>query len=415
MSWLTQPTHNLRHQAINNGTLPAQLHRRAHLWTNTCALSSEPETFKTCVSTLENSEKLDDVSEDAVAWAPTLGCALLALFLTVILALAAVATTHVHYPVGTNSPAIAADSEEAGELLGAAALRPRLPSLSQKDRSVAPMTTSSPSSPRTATKRVSRTPSKSRQHAPEVHSTASLSLPTLFSAVATTKKHRNYSKTQDTCAEVFYTHCLRTPAEFHYDLSSRECIATDGREEQLCARGANRFTSEASCTRSCVRTRHPEQRCFATPVFSMCDRRDVKGPQWNFDGSRCRRWHFPRGRCPPAASPAQDMRQIALLFATYDECFETCVPPGHNPLTTVNGSSHVSTACHEALSARACTDDQLRYPYFAAVGRREAGNDRLWCLPVASAFPLPGHRCLLGSNRFETLAMCQGACADNKL
>ncbi|KAL3221080.1 hypothetical protein MRX96_050281, partial [Rhipicephalus microplus] len=66
-------------------------------------------------------------------------------------------------------------------------------------------------------------------------------------------------------------------------------------------------------------------------------------------------------------------------------------------------------------SARTCTEDQLRYPYFAAAGRREGGRGRLWCLPVASAFPLPGHRCLLGSNRFETRTLCQGACADSEV
>ncbi|KAH8025154.1 hypothetical protein HPB51_003996 [Rhipicephalus microplus] len=367
------------------------------------ALSSEEETFKTCVSSLDDDEKLHGVSEDAVAWAPTLGCSLLALFLTVTLALAAVATTHVHYRVGTASPPIAADFEEVGELLGAAAFQPKHTSKRYKDVPVAAMTTLAPSSLRRATKMMLRTPSKSLQHAPEIRNATSGSLTTLFSAVTTAKKQRNKHKTQHTCAEVFYTHCLRTPVEFHYDLSSQECVATDGREEQLCARGVNRFTSEASCTRSCVRTRHPEQR------------RDVKGPQWNFDGRECRRWHFPRGRCPPAVSPGQDMRQIALLYTLYEECFETCVQPGQHRPDTVNKSSRVSTICHEALSARTCTEDQLRYPYFAAAGRREGGRGRLWCLPVASAFPLPGHRCLLGSNRFETRTLCQGACADSEV
>ncbi|XP_075741429.1 uncharacterized protein LOC142790598 [Rhipicephalus microplus] len=287
----------------------------------------------------DDGEKLHGVSEDTVAWAPTLGCSLLALFLTVILALAAVATTHVHYRVGTVSPPITADFEDAGELLGAAAFQPKHTSKRYKDVPVAAMTTLAPSSLRRATKMMLRTPSKSLQHAPEIHNATSGSLTTLFSAGTTAKKQRNKHKTRHTCAEVFYTHCLRTPVEFHYDLSSQECVATDGREEQLCARGANRFTSEASCTRSCVRTRHPEQRCFATPVFSVCDRRDVKGPQWNFDGRECRRWHFPRGQCPPAASTGQDMRQIALLYASYEECFETCVQPGQHRPDTVNGSS----------------------------------------------------------------------------
>lgn len=382
---------------------------------STCAGSSEAETFKTCASTIEKDEKLDVVPDDGVPWAPTLGCALLALFLTVSLALAAVATTHVHYPVGTTSPAVAADLEEAGKLLGAAVFMPRRPSLSDKDVSAAVATKSAPSNSRTATKRVTRTPSKSLQHAPEVHNATSGSLTALFSAVTTTKKQLNNNRTRDTCAEVFYTHCPRARAEFHYDLSSQDCVATEGREEQLCARGANRFTSEASCTRSCVRTSKPEQRCFATPVFSVCDRRDVKGPQWNFHGTDCRRWHFPRGRCPPAASPGQDARRIPLLFTTYAECLETCAPPRQNRLSMINGSSRVITACHESLSPRTCTDDQLRYPFFAAVGRHEAGSVRLWCLPIASAFPLPGHRCLLGSNRFETRTLCQGACAANEV
>ncbi|XP_049522559.1 uncharacterized protein LOC125945045 [Dermacentor silvarum] len=222
-------------------------------------------------------------------------------------------------------------------------------------------------------------------------------------------------QTQRGCAEVFYTHCLRTPAEFHYDATSQNCVTTDRREDQLCARGMNRFTSEASCTRSCVRTRHPEQRCFATPVFSVCESRDVKVPQWNFDGRVCRRWHFPSGRCPSTTAAGERMLHSPPLFPTYSQCFEACGLRRRSRVNTVNKASRVGTACHAVLYPKTCTEEQLRYPYFAAAGRREAGNVRLWCLPVASAFPLPGHRCLLGTNRFRTRSSCQWACADTEV
>ncbi|XP_054930579.1 uncharacterized protein [Dermacentor andersoni] len=258
--------------------------------------------------------------------------------------------------------------------------------------------------------------SKGIQHAAGTHNGTSRSARPADSLVTTTDRRRDGNKTQRGCTEVFYTHCLRAPAEFHYDLNSQGCVATDRREDQLCARGMNRFTSEASCTRSCVRTIHPEKRCFATPVFSVCESRDVKGPQWNFDGRVCQRWHFPSGRCPSVGALGEHVLQTPPLFTTYSECFKACGGPRRQSLVNTAGkASHLASACRGILYPKTCTEEQLRYPYFAAVGRREGGNVRLWCLPVVSAFPLPRHRCLMGSNRFQTRSSCQWACADNQV
>ncbi|KAL1474213.1 hypothetical protein MTO96_038151, partial [Rhipicephalus appendiculatus] len=107
---------------------------------------------------------------------------------------------------------------------------------------------------------------------------------------------------------------------------------------------------------------------------------------WFFDGSGCRPWNFPSGKCPS---------RDGQLFSSVGRCLDACarrragsVRPCRTPKPTT------------------CTSKQLKFPFFAADFGRDVS---LRCLPTTTAAEAP-RRCLAGANRFRTRAACKAAC-----
>ncbi|KAH7984578.1 hypothetical protein HPB52_022852 [Rhipicephalus sanguineus] len=117
----------------------------------------------------------------------------------------------------------------------------------------------------------------------------------------------------------------------------------------------------------------------------------VLSTRWYFDGLRCREWHFPAGRCPAARA-----------FRSRAHCASACAA------SSANGPQKKSPQddrCGTAQS-RPCEERQLRFLYFADVS---SGDNHVRCLKASQA-TLVGRRCLVGPNRYETLAQCRAAC-----
>ncbi|KAK8759091.1 hypothetical protein V5799_003283 [Amblyomma americanum] len=191
------------------------------------------------------------------------------------------------------------------------------------------------------------------------------------------------------CQTVVYTYCTVARREFHYRPSVNACLATSlDPVVQLCARGKNRFASLADCEHSCVLGEHPRDACFQTPLFTGCNREDVRDSWWFYDGGRCHLWSFPSGTCPSNGS---------AVFATAAECAGKCV--GHR-------GRQGYPPCVKPRAVP-CERRHLRFPYFAHFSATEG---RARCLR-ASAAVVSGHRCLTGGNRFPSLADCNEACA----
>ncbi|XP_075556588.1 uncharacterized protein LOC142588647 [Dermacentor variabilis] len=208
------------------------------------------------------------------------------------------------------------------------------------------------------------------------------------------------------CRSHFYSYCHRGRDEVYYSASLRACAPTEADSVQVCNHGANRFTSLESCLASCVNVGdgRPQRHCYEHAVFSSCSwqgnvivrslvlqaGRSFPETWWFFDGSRCSRWNFPRGECP-----LPDGR----VFRTRRECDAACA-------RRERGDSDEERRC-DAPDAGTCTPRQMRHPYFADM--RAGGPAR--CV-VASSGELVVHRCLVGSNRFDSMASCERACSE---
>ncbi|XP_065306330.1 uncharacterized protein [Dermacentor albipictus] len=192
------------------------------------------------------------------------------------------------------------------------------------------------------------------------------------------------------CRSHFHSYCHRGRDEVYYSASLR--ASTEADSVHVCNHGANRFTSLESCLASCVNvgTGRPQRHCYEYALFSTCSWQDVPETWWFFDGSLCSQWNFPRGECP-----LQDGR----VFRTRRECDAACV---HRE----RGDSDERRRC-DAPDAGTCTPHQVQHPYFADM--RAGGPAR--CV-VASSGELVTLRCLVGSNRFDSMASCERACLE---
>ncbi|KAH7942021.1 hypothetical protein HPB49_019862 [Dermacentor silvarum] len=194
------------------------------------------------------------------------------------------------------------------------------------------------------------------------------------------------------CGSHFYTYCYEGGNDVYYSATLRTCTSTEAGSVHVCNRGANRFTSMDSCLASCVHVANgrPQDRCYEATLFATCSWQDAAETWWYYDGTVCAQWNFPLGNCP-----LQDGR----LFRTRLDCDQACV---HR-----EGGDGERRRC-DAPDAATCTTRQLKYPYFASM--RESGPAR--CVS-ASSHELNAHRCLVGPNRFDSVASCERACVDS--
>nr|XP_050029739.1 uncharacterized protein LOC126525824 [Dermacentor andersoni] len=187
------------------------------------------------------------------------------------------------------------------------------------------------------------------------------------------------------CGAVYYTYCPALRDE--YRASPAACVSSGADHVAVCNRGSNRFASLEECYRACGLLQGPNRdACFEQPLFTACERQDVTGSWWYFDGHRCAEWGFPQGECP--------VNGTGKLHASLKECRRQCEGRrgGRDP------------QCRPPASAT-CEEEQLRFPYFARI----LPSGRGLCVR-ASLNALLTHRCLAGANRFDSMAACRDAC-----
>nr|XP_050037982.2 uncharacterized protein LOC126534787 [Dermacentor andersoni] len=205
------------------------------------------------------------------------------------------------------------------------------------------------------------------------------------------------------CGRSFYTYCPVLHQEAYYSAHERRCLLTTADAMRVCNRSPNRFASFAACYNACGRLHGSmADRCFEKTLFTDCDRQDVLYSWWVFSGKNCVRWNFPRGLCP------DDKESGTAVFANHSACVVRCLSsPKADEISAFNDSER-SGRCRQP-KAKICTSEQLRFPYFADI----LGSGRGHCIRATSETLLM-HRCLVGANRFGTVAACSEACERRK-
>ncbi|XP_037501270.1 uncharacterized protein LOC119375149 [Rhipicephalus sanguineus] len=192
------------------------------------------------------------------------------------------------------------------------------------------------------------------------------------------------------CGRFFYTHCTVLNREAYYSAREGRCLLTTTDAVRVCNRSPNRFASLDACYNSCGRMRGPmADRCFEKTLFADCERQDVWRSWWVFSGEDCVQWSFPRGLCP------DDSGSDVAMFANQSACVERCL---------MSKDIEKNKECRQP-KAKSCTEEQLRFPYFADILASGRGH----CVK-ATVENLLMHRCLIGANRFNTVNACQEAC-----
>ncbi|XP_049516317.1 uncharacterized protein LOC125942210 [Dermacentor silvarum] len=192
------------------------------------------------------------------------------------------------------------------------------------------------------------------------------------------------------CEEPVFRFCSGGPPEVYYNDTSHACVELTHEVPGLCNRGRNRFTSMESCRHECMDGKPPAAECYQKTVFAECQARDVVDSWWWYlEGKGCRRWRFPRGRCP---SPKAD------VFRTSLECVRRCADePGRR-----RGPCRVPATV-------LCDAQQLRFGVFA--DEATDGSGARLCREVPSASDHHARQqCLVGANRFPTMEACRKAC-----
>ncbi|KAH6946362.1 hypothetical protein HPB50_013072 [Hyalomma asiaticum] len=168
-----------------------------------------------------------------------------------------------------------------------------------------------------------------------------------------------------TCGKPVFKDCTGGPPEFYYNHTSHTCMELVRELPGLCNRGPNRFTSMESCRHECEYGNAPAAECSQETAFTECQARDVVDSWWWYlEGRGCRRWRFPRGRCPS---------EKADVFRTSLECIRRCVDDrekGHRP-------------CHGAAGR------PVRSPAAAIWFLRRVGHERLWKAGAAAKYLQP--------------------------
>ncbi|KAL3186130.1 hypothetical protein MRX96_028253 [Rhipicephalus microplus] len=141
-----------------------------------------------------------------------------------------------------------------------------------------------------------------------------------------------------------YTHCVHLKREFYYSAYKKACVLAATDNVHVCNCGSKGFSSIKGCLASCVNGRHVSDRCYGSTLF--------------FPSTR---WEECRRRC------------VLRTQSEYDE-----------------------TPAAETGSPR-----QLRHPYVAEI--QAHGGAR--CVSV-TRHSLKSHRCLIGSNQFDSLDGC---------
>ncbi|KAH7972708.1 hypothetical protein HPB52_015856 [Rhipicephalus sanguineus] len=309
-----------------------------------------------------------------------------AVILAVVILVALVAESSVPIiETGPSEMSRVAERFHSGEAGIAAPWQPtNPPEATRKSVSVAPRP--STSSPRRVTNRQRVLPAAPRR-------AASTTTRRMTIQMASTRRPSGNRTLPHQCSSHFYTYCTTAVREFYYSASSHACLSTEVDSVHLCNHGSNRFPNLGSCLASCVHggRGEPHDRCYENALFGTCTRQDVAETWWSYKGSACAAWNFPLGKCPSMGLGVYHSRR---------DCERSCLPRQESGNTTASAHRRCQTPV-----AVTCTLNTLKYPYFADM--RAQGSVR--CVK-ASNHTLRHRRCLIGSNRFNTIASCERSC-----
>ncbi|XP_072142350.1 uncharacterized protein [Dermacentor andersoni] len=189
------------------------------------------------------------------------------------------------------------------------------------------------------------------------------------------------------CGEPQQTYCPEIKLSFFYRYERDYCDSTYREQVFVCNHSPNRFSSRKGCTNACIKNAKPFARCKQQPIFTKCNRNDVKASYWYREGERCVEWAYPDGYC------ATKHRGVARSLR---ECRDECLGPGTN--------DHSCTLPAEYT----CPPEELKFPYFA----HTFSNGTVACL-LADKELLRQHRCLVGENKYASRDECRKACSKN--
>lgn len=187
------------------------------------------------------------------------------------------------------------------------------------------------------------------------------------------------------CGEPQQTYCPEIKLSYFYRYERDFCDSTYREQVFVCNHSPNRFSSRKGCTNACIKNAKPFARCKQQPIFTKCNRNDLKTSYWYREGKRCVEWAYPDGYC------ATKHRGVARSLR---ECRDNCLGPGTNDYSCTLPAEYT------------CPPEELKFPYFA----HTFSNGTVACL-VAEAERLRQHRCLVGENKYTSREECRKACS----
>ncbi|XP_065306645.1 uncharacterized protein [Dermacentor albipictus] len=205
------------------------------------------------------------------------------------------------------------------------------------------------------------------------------------------------------CGTPLFAYCQSRRLEFYYKGSINACVSTSSDKIVVCNRSPNKFSSKESCLKHCIEKEQPAKQCRQSAVFSECTRQDVPETWWFYGNKQCERWSFPSGRCPVNGSD---------VFTSFSECSRRC---NHDGVNVRHLQQRIETdpelkPCRMPRTD-VCGSEQLRFAYFADTSAVSTADGRSGALchsvPVANQL---GHRCLAGTNRFDSARACRKTC-----
>ncbi|XP_075728620.1 uncharacterized protein LOC142769342 isoform X2 [Rhipicephalus microplus] len=189
------------------------------------------------------------------------------------------------------------------------------------------------------------------------------------------------------CGEPQQTYCPKSEKSYFYQYERDYCESTYREQVFVCNHSPNRFSSLKGCTNACIKNPKPFSRCQQQPVFTKCNRNDLKASFWYRENNRCVEWSYPDGYC------ATKLRGVARSLR---ECRDDCLGPGTSDDTCTLPAEYT------------CPPAEMKFPYFAYT----FPNGTVVCL-LADAERLRPHRCLVGENKYASKEACIKACSGN--
>lgn len=190
------------------------------------------------------------------------------------------------------------------------------------------------------------------------------------------------------CGEPKQTYCAKSELSFFYRHEHDFCDSSFHEQVFVCNHSPNRFSSLKGCTNACIKNTKPFARCLQQPIFTKCNRNDVKSSFWYREGKACVEWKYPNGNC------AVKHRGVARSLR---ECRDSCMGPGTHEQSCTLPAEYT------------CQVNELKFPYFAHI----FANGTVECL-VADAEKLRPHKCMTGENKYATRSACLEACGRDK-